>query len=227
MNSAFRILPVEEFETPNINLDVKDELFCREYINYEEFDKTVRTKEGLIKTMNKACIVLEGLGVKYALGMGTLLGFYRNNDFLKTDAEIDINIIGDDRDIFKIIDAMPLEPMFVTINKGHYQQFALLDRETEVIIDLWFFYKKEDYLINRGYFGYFWLPAVKYENLEKFNFEGRSYPIPEPEWYCEFWYGKNWRTPKKYANDWSIEYKKDCKGLIYTGEKDIIYERYF
>ena len=35
--------------------------------------------------------------------------------------------------------------------------------------------------------------------------------IYEPEYYLKLWYGKDWRTPKTYKENWIYYYKKNCK----------------
>jgi hypothetical protein len=220
------ILPPSSLIKPNIDLQSKDELYCREYMNYELIDKGQRRREDQVKTMLKGCMVLDELGVKYALSRGTALGLGRDNDFLPLDIDIDLDVFGDE-DIYKILKAMPFEELFVTHNKGHYQQFAFWDKETTVIFDISFFHQHEARWNNRNYFGYYWLPHELVSNLAAIEVEEYFYPIYNLDWYCEFWYGPNWRTPKKYGQDWSIDYRTDCKGFIYTGEKDIIYEKFF
>jgi len=211
---------------PNIDLGKKEVLYCREYIDYEKIDKNPRKREYLIRTMMRGCHVLDRLGVKYAVGRGTALGFNRERGFLPTDIDIDIDVFGDEQ-VYQIIRRLPFDELFVTSSNGHYQQFAFLDKETNVIFDLYFYYLTSGCWINRNYFGYHWLPADKYEKLGAFPFEGFDFPAPDLDWYCSFWYGDNWRTPKKYDKTWSEYYQNDCKGFIYLGEKDIVNERLF
>ena len=204
----------------------KDMLFCREYINYDKIDKNKRKKEDLIKTMKKGCDILDELGVEYWLGRGSVLGFYRDNDFLPNDIDIDIDVISDEK-IYQIIRKMPFDDLFITVSKGRYQQYAFLDKETNVVFDIWFYHKNSESFKNQNLFGYFNLPLDINNKITMFSFEGEDYPIPEPEWYCEFWYGKNWRIPKKYGKNWTIHYRKDCEGFTYRGGKNATYETYF
>lgn len=218
------IRKISNIRYKNISKDIgnisRDDLLCREYIEYEGLNKKERPKESLIKTLSEGCKILEKLDVKYWIGRGSLLGFHRDNDFLPNDIDIDIDIYSD-KDVYKIIQAIPYDALFVTNCRGRYMQLAFLDRETEVIFDVWFYYDKGKKLYNRNYFGYFWLPSDLLYKLEKFHFEDQDYPIPPPEWYCSFWYGENWKKPKGYGTDWTVEYRKDCKGFIYKGAKNI------
>lgn len=207
----------------NISLD---KLFCRIYIDFDSIGKRRPCREDLLKTMEKGCRILEEIGIKYWLGRGSVLGFHRDGDFLPNDSDIDIDVLAD-RDIYEIIRRMPFDILYVTSSGGHYMQFAFLDRETDAIFDLWFYHETDGKLMNRNHYGYFWLPADKVQNLTTIRFNGRDYPSPEPEWFCEFWYGKDWKTPKKYGKDWSIDYRRDCNGFIYRGEKKITVNNYF
>jgi hypothetical protein len=203
-----------------------DELVCKEYIDYGSMDKSTRKREVVEGTLLTGCKVLEKLGVKYWIGQGTLLGFYRDNNFLPNDIDLDINAYTD-KEIYRIIKELPFIPLYVTTCGGHYMQFAFLDRESDVIFDINFFYDRDDMLYNRNYFGWFRLPKSQIDNLKPFQFNGNEYPAPDPEWYCRYWYGENWRLPKKYSADWTIDYRKDCKGFVYLGEKNIKYIKYF
>jgi hypothetical protein len=210
------ILRLNDFE--NIS---GDELLCREYIEYSLIDKSKRPRECLVRTMLKGCLVLEEVGVKYWIGRGSLLGFHRDNDFLPKDIDIDISVYTD-KDVYKIIQKMPFDALFVTNCRGRYMQLAFLDNETNVIFDIWFYHDSDIKIYNRNFFGYFWLPKNKIDNLTAFNFEGKDYPVPDPEWFCSFWYGDNWRTPKEYkTSDWTIPYREDCKGFLYYGIKNV------
>ncbi|OGT07449.1 MAG: hypothetical protein A2103_04230 [Gammaproteobacteria bacterium GWF2_41_13] len=209
------------FRLDNFENISRDELLCREYIEYALIDKSKRPRENLIKTMSKGCGVLEEIGVKYWLGRGTLLGFYRDNDFLPNDIDIDIDVYTD-KDIYKIIQKMPFEVLFVTNCRGHYMQLAFFDRETNIIFDIFFYFESGDKWYNRNCFGYFWLPSNQFDKLGIMNFDGRNYPVPlDSEWYCRFWYGEDWKTPKKQSADWTIEYRNNCKGFIFEGVKNV------
>lgn len=209
-----------------VNSEEPDELLCREYVEYDLIDKNTRKREDLVSTMEKGCSVLEEIGVKYWIGRGSLLGFHRDNDFLPKDIDIDIDVYSD-KDVYTIIQKMPFDILFVTSCRGRYMQLTFIDRPTDIIFDIWFYHDRDGKPTNRNYFGYFWLPHEKIEILQEMNLYGRSYPVPDPEWYCDFWYGKNWRIPKSYGKDWSIDYREDCKGFIYTGVKNVEYLHYY
>jgi hypothetical protein len=211
---------------PPIDLNDKNILHCREYLDYEKIDKSPRRKEDIVKTLKRGCLVLDRLGVRYSVGRGSALGLNRTNEFLPTDIDIDIDVFGDEQ-VYQIIKQFPFDELFVTSSNGHYHQFAFLDRDTDVIFDIYFYQRQGNYWLNRNYFGYHWLPVAQYINLKSLSYEGFNLPCPDLDWYCSFWYGEDWRTPKRYNGVWSDYYQKDCKGFIYWGEKDIVNERLF
>ncbi len=207
--------------------DNHDILYSNEYINYGLVDKSPRHRNALSKTMKTGCKVLDELGVKYWLGRGSVLGFHRENGFLPNDIDIDIDLVGD-KDIYRIFQKLPFELLLVTICNGRHQQCAFIDPETNVIFDIWMYHGNDSgVMINRNYYGYFWLPEILQDNLATYCLEGRNYIIPNPEWYCDFWYGENWRTPKSYGDDWSIDYRNDCKGFTYTGLTNLVVTNYY
>jgi len=203
-----------------------DELLCREYINYNTIDKNTRKPEDMFKTMAKGCSVLEEIGVKYWIGRGSLLGFHRDNKFLPSDIDIDIDVYSD-KEIYKIIKKMPFDILLITSNRGHYMQLAFLDRDTNVIFDIWFYHERDQKLYSRNFFGYFWLPVDRFSKFDSIQFNDREYPVPNPDWYCQYWYGENWRIPKKYGEDWTIDYRKDCKAFVYAGVKNLTSIQYY
>ncbi len=203
-----------------------DELLCKEFIEYDAIDKSPRKRDDVERTLRAGCEVLEGLGVKYWLDRGTLLGLYRDNDFLPGDIDIDVSVYSD-KDIYRIIQKLPFDVLYVTSNRGYYMQYAFLDRETNVIFDIAFYHDKDGKLFNRNYFGYFWLPSEEINNLRTIRFCGKEYPVPDPDWYCRYWYGENWRQPKTYGKDWTIAYREDCQGFVYKGAQNIKNLKYF
>lgn len=205
----------------------KDTLYANEYINYDLVDKGPRDRKALIHTMQKGCRVLDELGAKYWLGRGSVLGLHREKGFLPSDIDIDIDLAGDE-ELYRIFQKLPFELLLVTVCNGRHQQCAFIDPDTKVVFDIWVYYSHDaGVMTNRNYYGYFWLPEILKENLSLYEFDGGMYPVPNLEWYCEFWYGENWRTPKKYGDDWSVDYRKDCKGFVYTGLQNLVVNNHY
>jgi hypothetical protein len=226
LNHAMKIIRKKIFHLNDFENISRDQLLCREYIDYELLDKGKRKWEDLVKTMVKGCSVLEQIGVKYWIGRGSLLGFHRDDNFLPSDIDIDIDVYSD-RDVYKIIKIMPFDILLVTSNRGQYMQLSFLDSDTNVIFDIWFYHERDGRLYNRNFFGSFWLPSERFNEFESIQFNDREYPVPNPDWYCQYWYGDNWRIPKKYGKDWTIDYRKDCKAFVYTGAKNLRSIQYY
>ena len=205
------------FVTRPKNESWKEILWCREYFDvYKRFKKNY-TNDELELTLNKGCDVLNKLNVKYWIGRGTLLGFYRNGEFLPKDNDIDIDVFTD-KDVYKIIHELPFEIYCTTILDGRYHKVQCFDDETKILFDLWFYHLSENRIINRDLCGRFSLPSTIPDNLTTFNYKGRSFPVPDPEWYMNYWYGKNWKNPISYEElgHWSNTYERDCSGFEKT-----------
>jgi hypothetical protein len=223
MNLLFRVLRkikriIQKITPPYI---VPEILYSRRYGNL-----TVNKQlcsDAILSTFDKGCKVLDKLGIDFYIGRGTLLGLHRDGNFISGDKDIDIDIFSDDQ-IYEIIQKMPFEVFLISNSNGHYQQVAFLDKETNVIFDLWFYYKKEkqQQYINRNHYGYFSLPANKVEKPHEILFNGKKYNCLEPKWYCDYWYGKNWQTPEHYDGNWTSYYRKTCSAFKYLGLKNVI-----
>lgn len=210
-----------------IDTNIFKTLSFKELIEYAKIDKTPRTSAALLKTMGEACHILDKIGVKYWLSRGTLLGIHRDNSFLPNELDIDIDIFTDD-DVYRIIQSFPYDVVVASISDGHYMQLAFLDKDTDVIFDVWFYHPHRQQLINRNFFGYFILPEDQVQTLTSVKFQNRHFTtIQDPGWYCQYWYGENWQTPRTYGSNWQFDYERDCNAFIFTGEKNLIYKKYY
>ena len=205
---------------------VPDRIYVKAYKDYDKFDKSARSTDALISTMNRGLGILDDLGVSYSVGRGTILGYHRDGKFLPGEIDIDIDIFGDDK-VYEIIQKMPFEIFLISQSDGRYQQLAFLDPETNVIFDIWFYRLVNDKYVNRNVYGVFRLPKQNVEDLSTLSIEGKDYTSLEPEWFCEYWYGKNWKTPQSYGKDWFIDYKRDCSGFNYMGSLNVQYYNFF
>lgn len=83
-------------------------------------------------------------GIKYWLDFGTLLGFYRQGDFLLTDPDIDIGVKREDQD--KVINAMLIlgrdYKISTRVEKGCLMGYKIYCEDTW--IDIAFYFKCED-----------------------------------------------------------------------------------
>jgi phosphorylcholine metabolism protein LicD len=181
----------------------------RLYLDYDKIDKEGIGKNGLKISLLKVNKVLNDLEINYSVGRGTLLGIYRDHAFIKGDNDIDIDIF-DDRYLYDIASIMPFDLVMTTIINGKYQQLVMRDNETGVLIDFWFYENRGSEYVYRNEHGYFSLPERKVKNVGKIVFENNSLHSFDPEWYCRYWYGENWKNPLKYTSSWVDHYETVC-----------------
>jgi len=131
--------------------------------------------------------------VPYYLHGGTCLGFYRNGGYIKTDTDIDVGIILDDRE--------RLWRLWIELwNKG-FRSNGIASA------DAWsrhFFF--QGIFLNTILSGEISPPYTIYggyrcESFGKSRHNGRDYRVPSPvEDYLAYTYGKDWRIPMTF--DW-------------------------
>lgn len=200
-------------------------LYCFEYISYENLNKKI-DHEAVLLTLQKGINVLNSLKIDFIVSRGSLLGLNRGGKFLPGDNDIDIDIFSDEH-YYKIIKAMPFEIILTTISNGNFMQLSFLDNETDAIFDIWFYHKKKNKYTHRNFFGNFWLPIDKSQKVINYNYNNINFPVYEDvNWYCNFWYGDNWRIPKTYTGHWTDSYKIDCKGFDFYGEKQLYFKNF-
>jgi phosphorylcholine metabolism protein LicD len=162
--------------------------------------------------LRKAKDVLDSLGVKFWLTLGTCLGAYRDNDFCPGDI--------DDVDLGVEYEAYPRKDEIIQAFKDAGWKLIMEWRVSDDIsteltfikeydsfktkVDLWFYTpnpKNESELIFRMYknleeWNDFLLPARFHSSFKEIIFYGQKYLIPEDiEGYLKHNYGDNWRTP--------------------------------
>jgi len=200
----------------------------REYISYMGLERTGRSREALLSTLEKGCRALDDLGIVYWLGRGTLLGWYRDGNFLPGEIDLDVDVYTD-QSLFAIVKHMPFEVMYVCSHQksGKFTQLVFLDPDNDVIFDLCFYENEGGEIVNRLAPGDFFLPASVPDNLKAIDIDSRSYPVPDPEWYCRYWYGDGWKTPKKYRDEWVSNYKTDCSGFKEMPDNELRLMKYY
>ena len=112
---------------------------------YRQFNIEKLTDEkNPTKTLETGCKILEDIGIKYWISQGTLLGFYRDKNFIEGDSDIDIEILDlIDADKFQeIVEKLPFDLIRSASLKDKYMQLAFIDPTNNVIFDIWFLYSK-------------------------------------------------------------------------------------
>jgi hypothetical protein len=159
------------------------------------------------------CDILEKLNLKYWISAGTLLGIYRDYNFIPHDTDIDVEILLDYqcnwhliRENFEKNEFLLIRSMF---NNEIPVQLAFNYVHENIIFDIYFFRQNETELYSNTDCGTLYYPKNKFNNLTSIKFNGRDYPCPEPKWYCEFRYGENWNIKTSSKQSW----QKDATNL--------------
>lgn len=161
----------------------------------------------------------EELGIDYWLTDGTLLGLYRDGDFIPWDDDIDmgVHINSHSSSIIKAFENNGLRYIKTlgTIENGLEYTFEM----NNINLDIFFFYSKGDTVWYGNWsFGNFIFNSkimkklglskpklIKFSfpsfQLKKWNFRDHDFLIPEnPEQYLSLKYGESWATPTKEWN---------------------------
>ena len=154
--------------------------------------------------------ILKKSKIRWGLIFGTLLGAFREKDFITHDEDVDIFVYYEDRKI--LIDLLD-----EFINHGfevaRYEKDSLLSimRKNEQT-DFYLFKKT---LLGRRCLDYY-IPKTHFKRIGKIKFFNKYFPtIDNINQYLIFQYGKNWKLPKKNANAKpNIQWKNILKKII-------------
>jgi hypothetical protein len=162
--------------------------------------------------------VLKSIGIKCWLTAGTLLGYYRDGNFIGHDSDVDIGIDAEHvkPELFrKIIDSgFEITESFGSIADG----FVISVSRESVKVDLYFFYKVKDFSYHSVYSHFTESKCIKHDyvyrnfDLKEIFFLGHSFYAPtDTESYIMQQYGESFRSPVK---EWSYVYSP--KNVIHT-----------
>ncbi len=152
------------------------------------------------KTLHEIVPLLTRLKINVFLSGGTLLGYYRDNNFIKHDDDLDFGLFEDD---IKKMDLLKDELQKLgwvyrkdwswkgmSFEKPKYDYFN---------IDFYYYFRQGDDYIASPTFGDekdYW-PADIFTKMTPIVFFGENLTIPgKIEKYLERVYGKNWKIPK-------------------------------
>lgn len=189
----------------------------------------VLDKEQANKALNNIADILEKMGVPYWIDSGTLLGAYRDRDFIDLDHDIDVRILPmgcpEERMLELITELWKRDFRVLVQNYGQRAELICVNTD-RVMLDLKFAYTDGTYL-----WLYIWgAPASReaprvhlypirfFFSLGEIELRGRKYPTPEPiEEYLVCHYGKEWRQFKsrsEQAEDtdlkWDYRFSPPC-----------------
>jgi len=142
--------------------------------------------------------VLDKVGVEFWIDFGTLLGFYRQGDFLETDPDIDIGVKVECRNtvVYVVSEFLKIGKVVPRLEDGILAGYKIYKDDTW--IDIAFFFPCGD--------KYLWpisqWPKVMtydkkfFDNLVDIEVKGVKFKMPRDiEEYMVLHYGENWRVP--------------------------------
>lgn len=157
--------------------------------------------------------VLDEQGVPFQLAYGTLLGAVREKDFITHDEDIDLFVLGENKQ--RLFDALPAL-IAVGFKVARYDRRDLLSViKDEEYIDFYFYGKfsfdGKDMRICDGIV----YPAFFFESSTKMNFKGEDFDVPaEYVFFLRCAYGKDWVTPVEYFNYEMPRYKRIINSIL-------------
>jgi hypothetical protein len=159
--------------------------------------------------LNRASDVFKALGIPFWLSSGTLLGWYRQCDFLDYSGDVDVGMFAEDYqpDMLGPLRAagLVLTHRFGQVDDGFELSFGYTEEGHELKLDVFFIYRAV---------GHFWNAGTDAFNGQKYRysdvpftlcwaeFEELVVQVPcETEEYLRTNYGANWFTPVTHW-DW-------------------------
>ena len=170
-------------------------------------------KDDALKNIIEAKNILSSLNIDCWLTDGTLLGYYRDNDFIDHDQDLDLGALissYNEKIVLDFIDAgWKLDNIFGKRNCG----LAISLKKRKIKLDIFFFYEengvlwhgawrkvKDNGITRRNLIKYIY---DKFE-LREIEFKGEKFNIPaNPEKFIITKYGNGWKTPVK---EWDWEF---------------------
>ena len=146
--------------------------------------------------------ILDDLGAHWWLSSGTALGIYRDGRLIPHDNDLDVGVLDAPELRGRIVAALRRAGADVFVD----QPCQVASRLRDVVFDVRIFYRVEDQLVTDTEFGQMRKPARLVADLVTVEFDGRSYPLPNPpDEYMAVRYGPDWRTPKTSKGLWTHE----------------------
>jgi hypothetical protein len=141
-------------------------------------------------------------GYQFFLDAGTLLGVYRNGDFIDHDTDLDFAIVLDSTKELNF--PTPEWPLVAVWNYRNLpMQRAYVYKG--IVIDFYFYYSniEADLIVNHNDHGVLKLKIADSLPITSYEFKDRTVNLPQrAEKVLESEYGSEWRIPKRSKGDW-------------------------
>ena len=161
------------------------------------------TKDKRLQFLKEVKEVLDKAEITFWVDWGTLLGFYREGDFIEFDPDIDIGIKREDQGkVMSVIQKLAtIGNTVVRVdtgeNKTHYLAGYKIMREDTWIDIAFYWHCGNEWVIPISE----WTKVMVFkeeffDNLKDMEIKGLKFKVPEKtEEYIEAHYGKDWRIP--------------------------------
>jgi hypothetical protein len=159
---------------------------------------------------------LDNLGCLYKwVSSGTILGLHRDGDFIESDSDIDVGVLGGLDKAGTVAAMEPWELIREVIFDGQVQQL-IFRTEENVLFDVTCWYMDGEMLVTHAAHKLIMKPARLVIPFRWWKGSPAG-DIPAPndlDAYCEMRYGANWRTPtpSKGIYGWENERKQAAAG---------------
>lgn len=177
-------------------------------------------KEIATRNLKDTADALSNIGVRHFITDGTLLGYVRENDFIKHDQDIDFGVFKEDFDynrLGELIEEMLRRGFNLNSLLGNFNKyFELSFRREGVKVDIFFFFhdpENEVYFFHAFQNGYrngasdvitYFYPDRLLKSMEGVVWKDADIVIPTAtKEYLEFKYGQEWTEP---VVDWDWKF---------------------
>ncbi len=160
-------------------------------------------KQVALEVLSEVSDFLEGFD--FFLDSGTLLGIYRNGDFIDHDTDIDFAIVIDpSKDVVFPTPDWPLVAVWNYRNLPMQRAYMYKG----IVVDFYFYYShfESDLLVNHSDHGVLKLRVEDSLPPTTFEFKDLKVKLPKyPSKVLESEYGNDWIKPKSSKGDWGAE----------------------
>lgn len=206
-------------------------IFKKEITNYKEISKNISVEENFLNLIYISNIISK---LEYFVFFGTLLGLVREKNLIENDDDIDIYVnIKHRKKLIELLKNNNIDvDLNLKVNKSEsFLQVTRLLNNKNTVIDFYFFEDDIDdlYLIEKWNFEggtnnpekHLRIPKIFTHPIQKIKIKENFFNFPaNPEYLCEFLYGRDWNIKKEKEKDYTIRVV-DGKPVMFHFKKTI------